>query len=386
MSTATDKRTLLLAQLPTGTAANNVVELDGSAKLPAVDGSQLTGVSPAPLPINSQTGTSYTLQASDVNSIVSIANTSAQTVTIPPNSSAAIAIGKQVFIEQAGTGSATIAAGAGVTINAIGGALSIGTQYAVVSAVKVATDTWLLSGVPTNFAALPAIGGTTPNSGAFTVLSAISTASTYLNAQFSFDYSGSKRGRIWTDLAGTIHIDSADAAAFSFDIAGSGVGYIHGFTFNMQSAFGSIGVDSGGTRTAGFCRVALNGLGGSTGVGLTDGGADNTIGFKPDSGSPEKATMTATALTFVSGMTLVIPAITLNGVALPAISKDAGWTANSDAGSKSAIIPAAATLATIQTAMNLAVAGSGDALAATAAKVKAIENSLALTSPLLPNA
>ncbi len=33
------------AALDVGTAANNVVQLDGTAKLPAVDGSQLTGIS-----------------------------------------------------------------------------------------------------------------------------------------------------------------------------------------------------------------------------------------------------------------------------------------------------------------------------------------------------
>lgn len=66
------------------------------------------------------------------------------------------------------------------------------------------------------------------------------------------------------------------------------------------------------------------------------------------------------------------------------VSADTGWTGNADSGSKSAVIPASATLATIQTAMNLAVAGSGDALAATAAKVKAIE--AALVAFKVPNA
>lgn len=63
---------------------------------------------------------------------------------------------------------------------------------------------------------------------------------------------------------------------------------------------------------------------------------------------------------------------------------DTGWTANADGGSKSAVIPSSATLATLQTAMNLAVAGSGDALAAGLAKIKAIE--AALVALLLPNA
>jgi len=170
MSTATEKRTLLLAQLPTGTAANDVLQLDGSAKVPAVDGSQLTNMpfAPSNLPINAQTGTTYTLVLSDNNSIVSISNSSAQTVTIPPNSDVAFPVGAQVFIEQAGAGAATIAEGAGVTVNAIGGGLVIGAQYAVVSAIKVATNVWLLSGVPLNLGAPGPIGYITPSTGKFT--------------------------------------------------------------------------------------------------------------------------------------------------------------------------------------------------------------------------
>jgi hypothetical protein len=51
-ATAADMRTTLglgsAATLTAGTAANNVVQLDGTAKLPAVDGSQLTGISGSP--------------------------------------------------------------------------------------------------------------------------------------------------------------------------------------------------------------------------------------------------------------------------------------------------------------------------------------------------
>lgn len=39
--------TIPVANLPTGTTANKIVQLDGSAKLPAVDGSQLTGLAVA---------------------------------------------------------------------------------------------------------------------------------------------------------------------------------------------------------------------------------------------------------------------------------------------------------------------------------------------------
>lgn len=66
------------------------------------------------------------------------------------------------------------------------------------------------------------------------------------------------------------------------------------------------------------------------------------------------------------------------------ITADSGWIGNADTGSKSSVIPSSATLATIQTGLNLAVAGAGDALAATAAKVKAMET--ALVSFKVPNA
>lgn len=63
---------------------------------------------------------------------------------------------------------------------------------------------------------------------------------------------------------------------------------------------------------------------------------------------------------------------------------DTGWTANADAGDKTAVIPANATLNTIATALNALVSGAGDALANTAKKCKALETALAAN--LLPNA
>lgn len=54
-----------------------------------------------------------------------------------------------------------------------------------------------------------------------------------------------------------------------------------------------------------------------------------------------------------------------------------GWTANTDAGSKTAAVPSTASLTTIATAMDLAISGSGAALLATAEKLKAIQTALA---------
>ena len=48
------------ANLPVGTSANNIVQLDGSAKLPAVDGSQLTN-------INTSTNSTQVTSATDIS-------------------------------------------------------------------------------------------------------------------------------------------------------------------------------------------------------------------------------------------------------------------------------------------------------------------------------
>lgn len=63
---------------------------------------------------------------------------------------------------------------------------------------------------------------------------------------------------------------------------------------------------------------------------------------------------------------------------------DTGWTANSDVGSKTAVIPDDATLNAMVAALNLVASGFGDAFVAVADKVKAIESTLA--TGILPNA
>lgn len=66
------------------------------------------------------------------------------------------------------------------------------------------------------------------------------------------------------------------------------------------------------------------------------------------------------------------------------LAEDTGWTANADAGDKTAVIPASATLTAMQAALNLVVAGFGDAFVASAQKTKALETALA--NALRPNA
>jgi len=98
------------------------------------------------LTLNAQTGTTYTLVLTDSAKFVTLSNASAITATIPPNSSVAFPIGTQVNLMQLGAGQVTVAAGAGVTLRSAGSLVKTSAQYAVATALKIASDEWVLIG------------------------------------------------------------------------------------------------------------------------------------------------------------------------------------------------------------------------------------------------
>jgi hypothetical protein len=69
------------------------------------------------LSFNAQTGTTYTLVASDVAKLVTTSNASAVTVTIPPS---VFTAGNQINVQSIGVGLTSFVAGAGVTITSTG--------------------------------------------------------------------------------------------------------------------------------------------------------------------------------------------------------------------------------------------------------------------------
>ena len=98
------------------------------------------------LPTNAQSGTSYTLALTDVAYIVEMNNASANTVTVPPNSSVAFPVGSQLVILQTGSGQTSVAAGSGVTINSSGSKLKLTGQWSAATLIKRATNSWVLVG------------------------------------------------------------------------------------------------------------------------------------------------------------------------------------------------------------------------------------------------
>lgn len=96
-------------------------------------------------PENVQTGTSYTLVLADAFKLVTMANASANSLTVPPNSSEAFPVGTRIDIGQDAAGQTTVVAGSGVTIRNPE-TLKLRKQWAKATLIKRATDTWDLEG------------------------------------------------------------------------------------------------------------------------------------------------------------------------------------------------------------------------------------------------
>jgi hypothetical protein len=97
------------------------------------------------IPLNTQTGTTYTLVAGDAGDLVTLNNASPITLTVPLNSSVAFATGTQITLTQIGAGQVTVAGAVGVTVNATPG-LKLRTQYSAATLIKLATNSWILIG------------------------------------------------------------------------------------------------------------------------------------------------------------------------------------------------------------------------------------------------
>ena len=101
---------------------------------------------PAALTLNAQTGTSYTLIASDATKLVTLSNAAAITLTLPPS---IFTTGQQINLAQLGAGQVTFAAGVGVTIVSTGAtaaAPKINKQYGAATAICTAANTFLVVG------------------------------------------------------------------------------------------------------------------------------------------------------------------------------------------------------------------------------------------------
>lgn len=134
-----------VARLPVGTTTGHVLSVD-PAETSGLKWVASSGGSQS-LTLNQQTGTTYTLQESDLNKLVEVSNTAAITVTVPAN---ILAVGDQIHIMQTNTGQITVAAGTNVAAVNSSVGLKLRTRWSSATLIKRVTSTdadqWALVG------------------------------------------------------------------------------------------------------------------------------------------------------------------------------------------------------------------------------------------------
>jgi hypothetical protein len=99
--------------------------------------------------VNAQVGTTYTFVLTDRDDLVTASNGSAQTYTIPLNSSVAFPTGSLVNLIQIGTAQVTVQGAGGVTVLSTGATAATPktrARYSAMTLIKAGTDTWYATG------------------------------------------------------------------------------------------------------------------------------------------------------------------------------------------------------------------------------------------------
>lgn len=125
-----------------GTTASDVYVIDYAGvgrKVPVAAGSSNLRT------INAQTGTTYTLSASDIDDLVTLTNAAAITLTVPADSTHDIPAGAQIDLAQNGAGQVTISPAGGVTIKP-SAELKTRTNGSCATLTYLGGDVWLVAG------------------------------------------------------------------------------------------------------------------------------------------------------------------------------------------------------------------------------------------------
>lgn len=117
-------------------APSGIAELDANGKLSTND--LITSI------ISVSGG--KTLAISDAGTIQRCTNSSAITITVPSNSSVSFPTGTRIEIYQAQSGTVTIAAQSGVTLESASSSNMLAGQYSMACLIKMGTNIWALTG------------------------------------------------------------------------------------------------------------------------------------------------------------------------------------------------------------------------------------------------
>jgi hypothetical protein len=125
----------------------HAVEWDNTQMYVSNSAAERLPVATSKAQINAQAGTAYTIALADAGYLITTSSGSAVTVSIPTDATTNFPVGTQILVMQLGLGQVTAAAvTSGTTaVNSKNGTKTSG-QYAVISLIKVAANSWVVGG------------------------------------------------------------------------------------------------------------------------------------------------------------------------------------------------------------------------------------------------
>jgi hypothetical protein len=134
-----------------GTIANtpvaHAVEWDGAQMYVSNSATERLPVATSKVLINALAGTTYTIALTDAGYLITTSNTSAVTVSIPTDATN-FPVGTQILVMQLGLGGQVTVAAVNSGTTAVNGKNGLKTsgQYAIISLIKVAANSWIVGG------------------------------------------------------------------------------------------------------------------------------------------------------------------------------------------------------------------------------------------------